>query len=84
MTIARGRRPKFNDSNCEAATSRPHRMIFNEKPTMETFITALTLLLALASGISMIAMAFRADFRQLASDSDGDRTTWELSRPNSE
>jgi hypothetical protein len=51
---------------------------------MKTFITALTLLLALAGGISMIAMAFRADFQQLASDNDRDRTTWKLSRPNSE
>jgi hypothetical protein len=51
---------------------------------MKTFITALMLFLALASGISMIAMAFRADFRQLAADNDGDRITWELSRLNSE
>jgi len=51
---------------------------------MKTFITALTLLLALASGISMIAMAFRADFQQLASDSGGAPPTWEPSRPNSE
>ena len=51
---------------------------------MKTFITALTLLLALAGGISTIAMAFRADFQQLPADNDGDRTTWELSRPNSE
>jgi hypothetical protein len=29
-------------------------------------------------------MAFRADFEQLPADNDGDRTTWELSRPNSE
>jgi hypothetical protein len=51
---------------------------------MKTFITALTLLFALVGGISMIALAFRADFRQLAADNGGDRTTWELSRPNSE
>jgi hypothetical protein len=51
---------------------------------MKTFITALTLLLALAGGISMIALAFRADFQQLPVDNDGYRTTWELSRPNSE
>ena len=50
---------------------------------MKTLI-ALTLFLALASGISMIALAFRADFRQLAADDGADRTTWELSRPNSE
>jgi hypothetical protein len=49
---------------------------------MKTFITALMLSVALASGISMIAMAFRADFRELAADNGGDRTTWELSRPN--
>jgi hypothetical protein len=51
---------------------------------MKTFIAALTLLLALASGISMIAMAFRADFREMAADNGEDRTRWELSRPNSE
>jgi hypothetical protein len=51
---------------------------------MKTFITALTLLLALAGGISMIALAFRADFRHLTADNDGYRTTWELSRRNSE
>jgi hypothetical protein len=51
---------------------------------MKTFITALMLLCALASGISMIVLAFRADFGQLAPDNGGDRTTWELSRPNSE
>ena len=50
---------------------------------MKTFI-ALTLLLAFASGISMIALAFRADFRQLVADNGADGTTWELSRPNSE
>jgi hypothetical protein len=48
---------------------------------MKTFITALTLSLALASGISMVALAFRGDFRQLAADNGA---TWELSRPNSE
>jgi len=68
----------------EAAPSRPHLVIFNGRLAMKTFITALTLLLALAGGISMIALAFRADFRQLPADNDGDRTTWELSRPNSE
>ena len=46
---------------------------------MKTFI-ALTLLLAFASGISMIALAFRADFRQLAADNGGDRTVGELFR----
>jgi hypothetical protein len=35
---------------------------------MKTFITALMLFLALASGISMIALAFRGDFRELAAD----------------
>jgi hypothetical protein len=50
---------------------------------MKTLI-ALTLFLALASGISMIALAFRADFRQLAVNNGGDQTTWEPSRPNSE
>jgi hypothetical protein len=51
---------------------------------MKIFITALTLLLALASGISMMAFAFRADFQQLAADNYGDRTTWERPQPNSE
>jgi hypothetical protein len=51
---------------------------------MKTFITALTLFFALASGISMIALAFRADFQELAPDNGGDRTIWELPRPNSE
>jgi len=58
--------------------------VLNRRLAMKTFITALTLVLALASGMSMIAMAFRADFRELAADNGGDRTTWELSRPNSE
>jgi hypothetical protein len=39
-----------------------------ETIAMKTFITALTLLFALVGGISMIALAFRADFRQLAAD----------------
>jgi hypothetical protein len=43
---------------------------------MKTFITALALVIALASGISMMALAFRADFREPAADNDGDRTTW--------
>jgi hypothetical protein len=51
---------------------------------MKTFITALTLFFALASGISMIALAFRADFRELSTYNGGDRTALELSRPNSE
>jgi hypothetical protein len=44
---------------------------------MKTFITALALFIALASGLSMIALAFRADFREPAADNGGDRTTWE-------
>jgi hypothetical protein len=51
---------------------------------MKTFITALMLFVALASGISLIVMAFRADFRELAVEKHEDRTTWELSRPNLE
>jgi len=58
--------------------------VLNRRLAMKTFITRLTLVLALASGMSMIAMAFRADFRELAADNGGDRTTWELSPPNSE
>jgi hypothetical protein len=34
------------------------------------------LVIALASGISMLALAFRADFREPAADNGGDRTTW--------
>jgi hypothetical protein len=45
---------------------------------------ALTLSPALASGISMIALAFRFDFRQLAADNSGYRTAWELPLPKSE
>jgi hypothetical protein len=51
---------------------------------MKTFIMALVLFVALASGISMMAMAFRADFRELAADNSGDRNTWESSWPTSE
>jgi hypothetical protein len=41
---------------------------------MKTFITALALVIALASGISMVALAFRADFRGTATDNGEDRT----------
>jgi hypothetical protein len=58
--------------------------IFNERPAMKTFITVLMLFVALASGISMIAMAFRSDFRELAADNGGDGNRWEPSRSNSE
>jgi hypothetical protein len=51
---------------------------------MKTFITGLMLFFALASGIYMIALAFRADFREVAADSGGNRTAWESSRLNSE
>jgi hypothetical protein len=50
---------------------------------MKTFITALALVIALASGISMIAVAFRADFGEPAADNGGDRTTWEWRNQNS-
>jgi hypothetical protein len=49
---------------------------------MKTFITALTLFVV--SGISMIALAFRADFQELAANNGGDWTAWESSRSNSE
>jgi hypothetical protein len=39
---------------------------------MKTVITALALVIALASGISMIALAFR----EPAADNGGDWTTW--------
>jgi hypothetical protein len=38
---------------------------------MKTFITALALVIALASGISMIALAFRTDFQPPAADNVG-------------
>jgi hypothetical protein len=47
---------------------------------MKTWITALMLFFALVSGISMIVLAFRADFGELAADNRGDRTAWGLSR----
>jgi hypothetical protein len=50
---------------------------------MKTFITALALVIALASGLSMIALAFRADFREPATDNGGVRTTWEWQIQNS-
>ena len=40
---------------------------------MKTLIIALMLLLALVGGMSMIAMAFHSDFRELAADHGGDR-----------
>jgi hypothetical protein len=51
---------------------------------MKTFITMLMLFFALASGMSMIALAFRADFQGLSDATGGDRTASNLSRPNSE
>jgi hypothetical protein len=51
---------------------------------MKTCITALMLFFALATGISMIAVAFRADFSEHFANNGGDRTALELSRPNSE
>jgi hypothetical protein len=38
---------------------------------MKTFIIALALVFALASGISMIALAFRTDFQAPAADNVG-------------
>ena len=55
----------------------------NRRFAMRTFITALLLFFALVSGISMIVLAFRADFQELAADNGGDRAAWELPRPNS-
>jgi hypothetical protein len=51
---------------------------------VKTLITALALLFALASGISMIALAFRADFRAPAADNGGDWTMSESHRPSRE
>jgi len=41
---------------------------------VKTFITALALVFALASGLSMLALAFRSDFREPAADNGGDWT----------
>ena len=43
---------------------------------MKTLITALMLVLALASGISLITLAFRTDFRDDPAAGNGDWTTW--------
>jgi hypothetical protein len=43
---------------------------------MKTFIIALMLFFALASGISMMVLAFRSDFGELAADKARDRTNW--------
>ena len=43
---------------------------------MKNFITALALAFALAGGISLITLAFPADFHYFAADNGGDRTTW--------
>jgi hypothetical protein len=43
---------------------------------MKTFITALALAFAVAGGISLVTLAFRADFHYSAADNGGDRTTW--------
>jgi len=51
---------------------------------MKTCITALMLFFALATGISMMAAAFRADFSEHSVSNGGDQTALELSRPNSE
>jgi hypothetical protein len=51
---------------------------------MKTFITALALVIALACSISMMALAFRTDFRESAADNGGDRTMSESPRSNSE
>jgi hypothetical protein len=42
---------------------------------MKTFITALMLVFALASGFSLITLAFRTDFREPTAGI-GDWTTW--------
>jgi hypothetical protein len=44
------------------------------RPAVKTFITALSLVFALAGGLSMMALAFRSDFRELAADVGGDWT----------
>jgi hypothetical protein len=51
---------------------------------MKTLMVALALVLALASGISMMAFAFRADFRGTAAGNGENWTVSESSRPNRE
>jgi hypothetical protein len=49
---------------------------------VKTLITALALVFALAGGISMLALAFRTDFRGPTADNGGDWTMSEPPRPN--
>jgi hypothetical protein len=51
-------------------------------PDMKSLIIALALVFALAGGISMMALAFRADFQGPAADNDGDWTMSEPPRPD--
>jgi hypothetical protein len=49
---------------------------------MKTIIIALALVFALAGGISMMALALRADFRGPATANGGNWTMSESPRPN--
>jgi hypothetical protein len=49
---------------------------------MKTLIIAVMLFFALGSGISMVVLAFRTDFREPGADNGGYRTALELFRPN--
>jgi hypothetical protein len=66
---------------CEPTVTLFEAILVNRRRrlTMKTFIIALMLFFALAGGIYMIVLAFRADFQEL--DIGGDQTT--LPRPNS-
>ena len=62
---------------CEGAQARGVRSDVRERrrrPAVKTFITALALVVALAGGVSMIALAFRSDFREPVADIGGDWT----------
>jgi hypothetical protein len=52
------------------------------RPAMKTIIIALALVFALAGGISMMALALRADFRGPATDNGGNWTMSESPRSN--
>jgi hypothetical protein len=49
---------------------------------VKALITALALLFALAGGISMLALAFRTDFRRATADDGGDWTMRDSPPPN--
>jgi hypothetical protein len=79
-TIAKASVNSFTLDVCESAYADNVRKPFSSNADgdhpMKTFITALAVVFALASGISMIALAFRADFRETTAHNGGDWTMW--------